>query len=490
MNTASLHGWMQHFAKARILCVGDVMLDKFVYGTVERISPESPVPIFAYHHEETMLGGAGNVVRNVASLGGQAGFISMVGADAIGHQLTRLVGQERGLEPYIVTESGRISTEKTRYVAASQQLLRADKEALAPIKADTADKILEIARTEIAKSRVLVLSDYGKGVLTRPLVAALINLAKTHQVPVLVDPKQRDFSYYQGASVISPNLKELLEAAGLDKHAADTQTITQAAAQLCKTHAIGHLLVTRGKDGMMLCNADGLVHQVAASAHEVFDVSGAGDTSLATLALTMAAGAQMVDAMQLANIAAGIAVTKLGTAAVHADELARALHDAGSRFSDRKIMAPTHAAEVVSKWRAEGKQVGFTNGCFDIMHAGHVSLLHDAKSRCDKLVIGLNTDASVRRLKGDARPVNQEDDRAQLLASLSMVDMVVLFDDDTPLQLIETLKPAVLMKGADYTVSQVVGHEIVQAYGGRVELIPLKDGYSTTGIIKKAAMGS
>lgn len=489
MDISALQALPQQFKDVRILCIGDVMLDTFIYGTVDRISPESPVPIFAYSHGETMLGGAGNVVRNIASLGGASGFISVIGNDATGHTLTKLVGEEAALEPYLVTESGRISTEKTRYVASSQQLLRADRETTKAITAATAEQILEIARVEIPRHQVLVLSDYGKGVLTRELVAALMGLAASHKIPVLVDPKQRDFGYYTGAHIISPNAKELLQAAGLDS-SATADDIANAAAELCTKNNIAYVLVTRGKDGMLLCSKKGEVARVPASAHEVFDVSGAGDTALAALALSIGAGARVEDAMAFANVAAGIAVTKLGTAVVHADEVTLALTHNHPTAAMRKVMSAAHARELVAKWRAEGKEVGFTNGCFDIMHAGHVTVLADAKSRCDKLIVALNTDASVKRLKGESRPVNREEDRAHLLASLSAVDLVVLFDEETPLELIRTLKPDVLMKGADYTREQVVGYDVVEAYGGRVELLPLKDGYSTTNIIKKMASGS
>lgn len=480
---------LERFSGVRVLCVGDMMLDRFVYGAVERISPESPVPIFAYGHEVSMLGGAGNVVRNVASLGGNSSLIAVIGNDVVGHTLTRLVGEEIGLLPYLITQSERLSTEKTRYIASSQQLLRADRETTAAISAATAARIVEVARTEMAHHQVLVLSDYGKGVLTRDLVASLIGLAKEQGVPVLVDPKQRDFGYYHGATIISPNAKEFMQAAGLDGHACEAD-IVHAAGALCAQHSIEHILITRGKDGMLLCNKNGMAAQVNAASHEVFDVSGAGDTALAALALGVASGASVSQAMALANEAAGIAVTKLGTAVVFADEVALALRQQDYPSAAlRKIMQVNHARDQVAKWRAQGQRVGFTNGCFDIMHAGHATVLADAASRCDKLIVAVNTDASVKRLKGESRPVNHEEDRAHLLASLQAVDMVVLFNDDTPLELIRTLRPDVLMKGADYTREQVVGFDVVESYGGHVELLPLKQGYSTTGIIQKMASG-
>ncbi len=486
-NNAALSATVKAFRGTRVLVIGDLMLDRFVYGSVERISPEAPVPIFTYGHEVSMLGGAGNVVRNLASLGGSSCFISVIGADATGHALTRLTGEEVGVEPYLITQSARVSTEKTRYIAASQQLLRSDRETIQAVDAATEQRIVQLAEEELPRVQVLVLSDYGKGVITRSLVSRLMVVAARVGVPVLVDPKQRDFGYYAGASVVSPNAKEFLEAAGLDARATEAQ-ITEAAARLCAQHRLGHLLITRGKAGMLLCSASGEVARTSATARDVYDVSGAGDTALAACALALASGASAPEAMVLANHAAGIAVTKLGTAAVFADELSMALSEHAFQHSAlRKIMMLSHAREQVAAWRAEGLSVGFTNGCFDIMHAGHATVLADAKSRCDRLVVGVNSDASVRRLKGASRPVNFEQDRAHLLACLQAVDVVVLFDDDTPLTLIDALRPDVLMKGADYTREQVVGFDLVESYGGRVELLPLKAGYSTTGIIEKLA---
>ncbi len=294
---------------------------------------------------------------------------------------------------------------------------------------------------------------------------------------------------YAGATVLSPNLRELAAVYGLEGFADDSAIIAAAKAQ-CLAHHFEYILVTRGDQGMTLVNAQGLVMHVPAQAVEVFDVSGAGDTVIATLAASFAAGASMRQAAELANLAAGVVVGRLGTATVYRTDITSALYQHRAVALQQKILPLQHAYALVDRWRREGKTVGFTNGCFDIMHAGHISLLTDAAQRCDRLVVGLNTDASVRRLKGATRPVNEEQDRAHVLAAMEAIDAVVLFDDDTPLELIKALKPDILMKGADYTREQVVGHDIVEATGGRVELIPLKDGYSTTGIIKKLAGGN
>ncbi len=470
--------------EVRVLVVGDVMLDRFIYGHVERISPEAPIPIFTADREERMLGGAGNVVRNLLSLGAHASFCAVVGDDAVANQLTQLVGQEKNLVPYLVTESGRLSTKKTRYVAASQQLLRSDSETRADIKPETAKKILDLVLPEIASHHAVILSDYGKGMLTEHVCRAIITEAGAKNIPVFVDPKQRDVSRYAGATVLSPNAKELAIISGVDGFA-DNATLITAGQSALKHHHFHYILATRGEKGMTLIDAEGLVAHVDATAQQVFDVSGAGDTVIATLAATYAAGAPMATATELANLAGGIVVGRLGTAVVHASDLTAALYTHRTQALQQKILPRETALATVTNWKREGKTIGFTNGCFDIMHAGHIQSLTDAKSRCDKLVVAINTDASVRALKGPSRPVNSEMDRAQVLAALGCVDAVVLFGEDTPLALLELLKPDVLMKGADYTKEQVVGWQLVESYGGRIELLPLKDGYSTTGIINK-----
>ena len=473
-------------ADANILCIGDIMLDRFMYGVVDRISPEAPIPVFTQQREERMLGGAGNVVRNILSLGAKASLAAVIGDDSVGNQLTGLVGSEERLMPSLITERGRLSTKKTRYVAASQQLLRSDFETRAPLRDETASKILEMVMPELAEHDAVILSDYGKGMLTPAICRTVIDAARAAGVPVFVDPKQRDVSVYAGATVLSPNLKELALAAAVDGFA-DDAAIISAAQKLIKAHQFQYLLVTRGDQGMTLVDAEGLIAHLPAMAQQVFDVSGAGDTVIATLASTYAAGAPMTLAAELANLAGGIVVGRLGTAVVHRTDLTAALYTHRAVALQQKILPADTARDMCENWRRDGLTIGFTNGCFDIMHAGHISLLGDAKKRCDKLIVALNTDASVRALKGPTRPVNREMDRAQILAALGMVDAVVLFDDDTPLALIDLLRPDILMKGADYTREQVVGYELVESYGGRVELLPLKDGYSTTAIIKKAA---
>ncbi len=481
---AELTRTLDRLQEVRVAVVGDVMLDRFIYGRVERISPEAPIPIFTAEREECMLGGAGNVVRNLLSLGASASFAAVVGDDAVATQLTQLVGIEEQLVPTLITARGRTSTKKTRYVAGGQQLLRSDRETKTPIDTLSEQKLLDSITGDLATHDALILSDYGKGVLTEPVCKALIAAATDAGVPVFVDPKTRDVARYAGATLLSPNLRELALIAGVEGFASEAE-ITAAAQALCRQHRFQYVLVTRGERGMTLCDAEGRIRHVEATAAEVFDVSGAGDTVIATLAAAHAAGCPMPLAMELANLAAGIVVGRLGTAVIHQSDLTAALYTHRAAALQQKILPRETARAAVTNWRREGLLVGFTNGCFDILHSGHIQSLADAKARCDRLVVALNTDASVKALKGEGRPVNSEMDRAQVLAALACIDAVVLFDDETPLPLLELLRPDVLMKGADYAKEQVVGWELVESYGGRVELLPLKQGYSTTGIIEK-----
>jgi D-beta-D-heptose 7-phosphate kinase/D-beta-D-heptose 1-phosphate adenosyltransferase len=467
----------------RVLVIGDVMFDRFIYGAVDRISPEAPIPVFNFEREAKMLGGAGNVVRNLLALGAQATFLSVIGDDVIGKQLLSLVGEESHLVPYLITEKGRTSSEKTRYVASGQQLLRADNESRAAITEASAAQLSSLIEAEIPGHHAVILSDYAKGVLTPALIRTAIDTAKKHNVPVFVDPKRRDMRAYAGATVISPNAKEFLFATAQDQW--DDAAIAEQARALLKDVEAKALLITRGAQGMALVDNSGARTDIAAAAQEVFDVSGAGDTAIAALALSVACGMSLADAARTANLAAGIVVGRLGTAVVHQSDLSTALYAEHSVAMQHKILPLPLLRDKVANWRREGLTIGFTNGCFDILHAGHVTLLNDAAQHCDRLVVAINSDASVKRLKGPTRPVNNEMDRALLIAALSTVDAVAIFEEDTPLPLIEALKPDVLMKGADYTMETVIGAPLVKTYGGRVVLLPLKTGYSTTGTIAK-----
>ncbi|CDK99062.1 fused heptose 7-phosphate kinase; heptose 1-phosphate adenyltransferase [Magnetospirillum gryphiswaldense MSR-1 v2] len=466
-----------------VLCVGDAMLDRFIYGAVERISPEAPIPVLRIEREAAMLGGAGNVVRNLVALGAVPTFVAVVGDDDAGREVGRLLGDHAGIDPCLVVESQRQTTIKTRFFASAQQLLRADRETSQALAATSVRQVLDRAGTLIGRSGAVVLSDYGKGVLSVPVPAELIKVAKECGVPVVVDPKGTDYSRYRGATVLTPNRKELFEATGMN--VADDAGIVAACRHLITSCGVGAVLATRSQDGMTLVTDDGQVHHLPAQAREVFDVSGAGDTVVATLAAVLAAGGSLLDGARLANVAAGIVVAKVGTAVAYADEVVAALHHDDLCLGETKVLGWEGARDQVEIWRRKGESVGFTNGCFDLLHPGHISLLTQARAACDRLVVGLNSDASVARLKGPTRPVQSEAARATVLASLSMVDMVVIFGEDTPLELIRHLRPDVLVKGADYTVATVVGADDVIGWGGRVVLANLVEGQSTTNTIKK-----
>ncbi len=483
-DASALAAVLDRLAGARVVVVGDAMLDRFVYGEVERISPEAPIPVLRETRETAMAGGAGNVARNVAALGAVVDFVSLIGDDAAGQELRTMLVAEPGVTPLLEVLGGHFTTVKTRYIAGHQQMLRADRERPFGVPQALQTQIADGAQGLIGKAGALVLSDYGKGVLAPDGAANLIAFARKAGVPVVVDPKGADFTRYRGATVVTPNRKELQAASGLatDSDAA----IIAAARKIIEDCGIDYVLATRSADGMSLIGADD-VHHLSAEAREVFDVSGAGDTVVAAVAAGLAAGVSLIDAARLANVAAGIVVGKVGTAVARRGEIADALHAGDLLRGERKIADLDAALDQAARWRRQGLRVGFTNGCFDLLHPGHVSLLEQARGACDRLIIGLNSDASVKRLKGPARPVQSEAARAVMLGSLASVDLVVIFGEDTPIRLIETLKPDVLVKGADYALKDVVGGAFVQSYGGKVVLAELVPGQSTTATISRMA---
>jgi D-beta-D-heptose 7-phosphate kinase/D-beta-D-heptose 1-phosphate adenosyltransferase len=480
-----LTGVIGRLAEVSVLCIGDVMLDRYVYGSVDRISPEAPIPILRIEREAAMLGGAGNVVRNLVALGARAAFVSVVGNDSAGREISELITGIAGVEPYFTVERGRETTIKTRYVAAGQQLLRADRETVAAVASSVGEDLRRLAVNAIDDARVVVVSDYGKGVVTPELTSALIKAGRGAHKPIIVDPKGRDFSRYRGATVMTPNRLELAAATAM---AVGTDAeIIAAARRLITQCMLDWVLVTRGADGMTLVDREGAAIHLPTEAREVFDVSGAGDTVVAMLAASIGAGASVEDAARLANTAASIVVGKVGTAVASAAEIVAALHAQEFLSGEAKVMSHADAITRIAEWRHEGLKIGFTNGVFDLLHPGHLSLVTQAKAACDRLVVGLNSDASVTRLKGPTRPIQNEASRAAVLASLAAIDLVVIFIDDTPIRLIEDIRPDVLVKGADYTRAQVVGAEVVEKYGGRVLLADLVPGQSTSRTIAKLA---
>ncbi len=479
---SALAAEVEAFSGVRVLCVGDVMLDRFAYGEVERISPEAPIPVFRHRHEATMAGGAGNVLRNLSTLGVAARIVAVIGDDDAGAELRALIEAEPGAQAELFAAKGRETTIKTRYIAGSQQLLRADRETTTDIEPAIAEKIVAAVAAALAETDAIVLSDYGKGVLTPEVTARIIEAARQAGKPVVVDPKGPDMSHYRGASVVTPNRRELAEASGLA--VSDDAEIIIAAEKLIAGCGFEAVLVTRAKDGMTLVTAAGAEH-LEAMKREVFDVSGAGDTVVATLAAAIGAGVALADAAAIANAAAGVVVGKVGTAVVEKSELIDALHGRDRSSAGSKLASFEAALERIARWRRKGLRIGFTNGCFDILHPGHVSLFDQARGACDRLVVGLNSDASVARLKGAGRPLQAEAARAAVLGSVASIDLVVVFADDTPMKLIEAIRPDVLVKGGDYTIEEVVGAEFVQSYGAKVLLAEIAPGHGTTQTIAR-----
>lgn len=475
-----------HLAGNAVMVVGDVMLDHFFYGSVDRISPEAPIPVLRRTRHDTMLGGAGNVARNISSLGGICVLVGATGQDANAQRLQQCLEADAGIRPHLVALAGWPTTVKTRFVAEGQrqQLLRVDDEA--PLLPDEAFRgsLMERVREVLDGVGAVILSDYGKGLLHAEINAAVAAAARERGLPVIVDPKGKDYSCYRGATIVTPNRKEIEEAT--DMRAGTDDEVIWAARKLIADHGFQFVLVTRSSQGMSLVSGRDAMH-LPTHAQEVFDVSGAGDTVVGALALALASGVDLHHAVRIANCAAGVVVAKAGTAVAYPHEVKAALSPVG-RSNAQKVMSPSQAALRVKEWREAGLEVGFANGCFDLLHAGHVRILEFARSQCDRLVVGLNSDASVRRLKGPSRPVQSQDVRSIVLSSLADVDLVVVFDEETPLSLIEKLEPEVLIKGADYTEDAVVGGDFVLKRGGRIRLCPLVEGQSTTSTIRKMGL--
>ena len=488
MSDAILLDILASFQRARVLVLGDVMLDRFVYGSVERTSPEAPVPVMALERTADMPGGAANVARNAVALGAQVVLIGVVGADEPARELREHLGRAARLQIHLIVDGARPTTTKTRYVADRQQILRTDVELAAPLAAPVAETLLAQFDAALADADVVILSDYGKGALSDAVTARAIAAATAAGKRVLVDPKSRSFAKYRGATVLTPNKHELQSASG---HECSTDAQVVAAARDILARGICSIVVaTRGKEGMSIVPSDGEALHIRTVASEVYDVTGAGDTAMAAMAVALASGAAIVQAARLANIAAGIVVGKYGTATASPDEILARL--GGTEESDAAESSYTleRAQLLVTRWHRLGLRVAFTNGCFDMLHPGHVSLLNEAKRAADRLVVGLNSDRSVRRLKGASRPVQSAGARALVLSSLKAVDAVVIFEDDTPLGLITALEPDVLVKGADYTVQTVVGAEEVLRRGGKVVLAELLPAHSTSETIRRITASS
>ena len=471
-----------------VLCIGDLMLDDFVYGDVSRISPEAPAPVIRVSREDVIVGGAGNVARNIASLGAKCLFVGVIGDDVAGTILREELNRSgRAIKSHLLVDRSRPTTRKLRFVSEhhSTHLLRADWELTQLLDAKTEVALIKRALALLPKASAVVLSDYAKGVLTPKVIRTVIDRAKKLGKPVIVDPKGGDFSIYRGATVITPNRKELAEAT---HRRVDTgNDIAAAAKTLAGTVGCKAVLVTLSEEGMLLyTRATGAVH-VPAFSVRVRDVSGAGDTVAAVLAVMLSLDADYESAMRAANAAAAVVVGKSGTATVSTAELRARILPSASLAAETKIVFDWRELGArLDQWRAQDLRIGFTNGVFDLLHPGHIKVLAQSRGACDRLVVGLNSDASVKRLNGKDRPIQNERARAEVLAGLEAVDLVVVFEQDTPLELIREVKPSVLVKGGDYKPDQVVGREVVKAQGGEVVVVDLVPGFSTTRIVEKS----
>jgi len=462
-------------ARPAILVVGDLMIDHYLWGKCERISPEAPVQVVEVTHEESLMGGAGNVVNNLLALGARVGVSAVIGEDENGAFIRRRL-KEKGVDTEgLITEAGRKTTKKSRVIALHQQIVRVDKENREDISAVSQEAILEKIRADIDRYDAVLLSDYAKGVLTASLTHEIIAIAHEKGKPILVDPKGTDYSKYRGATLITPNKKEASQATGIPLDS--DERLHEAGMRLKRELALEFAIITLSEDGMAIFAEE--MTKIPTVAKEVYDVTGAGDTVLASLGFALCSGKNIFEAAQFANSAAAVAVSKVGSATVTLAEIAAYEQSLTCQKSSAKIKT---AEEVRTLMQNSSRKVVFTNGCFDILHAGHVKYLEEAKSFGDILVLGLNSDASVRRLKGETRPVNSWEDRATVLAALESVDFVVGFEEDTPYELIKTIQPDILVKGGDYEGKEVVGSDIAK----ETRLVAFVEGKSTTRIIEKA----
>lgn len=471
----------------KILVAGDIMLDTYCFGNVKRISPEAPVPVL--HQKESAIrhvaGGAANVAVNLVAAGTEVDLFSVIGNDQNGEILINCLKKNDIGVKYITCDSERVTTSKLRYIGQNnQQLFRVDSEICEEVCIESVAEQLILLEQSIDDYELFLLSDYMKGFLSEEITQELIRLAKKAGIQVLVDVKDTHYTKYRDATLIKPNRKELGRLTGLN--VITEEQIVTASVWLCKELKSQFVLTTLGADGMILTDANGLVKKVSSIAKEVYDVTGAGDTSIAYLAAELAKGKDIIDAMEIANYAAGIKVSKMGTSIVYPDEVENALklHD-GSLRHKQLNMYQKDGLKAISEAHQFGRKIVFTNGCFDILHSGHIVYLQHAKEMGDLLVIGVNSDASIKRLKGEDRPVNSLADRLMLLSAISVVDYVIPFEEDTPQKLIEAVIPDVLVKGGDYTLDGIVGADFVKARGGVVTTIPFVEGKSTTNIISK-----
>ncbi len=463
--------------KPNILVIGDLMIDHYLWGSCDRISPEAPVQVVNVKKENSVLGGAGNVINNLVSLGSSVEVISVIGDDSVANELKTLLSNIGVSFDNLVVEKGRKTSKKSRLMASNQQVLRYDSESVDEISKNSANKILEILEKNIKNYSAIILSDYKKGVLTTTLTQDIIKLANRYKIKVLADPKGKDFSKYKGAYTLTPNKKEAMEATNIDIK--DEKSLVEALKSLKQNCNLEVSLITLSEQGIAIFDDELFTSPTAA--REVFDVTGAGDTVIASITFALSCGVDIKKALYFANLAAGVVVGKIGSATASLDEIYEYESQLNKSSSSSHIKTFDEIEKLAKKLHSQGKKIVFTNGCFDILHVGHVKYLEEAKSYGDVLILGLNADSSVRKLKGSSRPINSQDDRAYILASLESVDYVVIFEEETPYELIKLIKPHVLVKGGDYEGKEVVGQDIAD----ELKLVQFVDGKSTTNTIKR-----
>ena len=464
---------------APILVAGDVMVDEYILGEVERISPESPVPVLVARDRLRRLGGAGNVVRNLVSLGGRVALFATVGRDEAGDWFKQHCEGMAVDAFWLKDDLSRPTTIKTRVVARNQQIVRIDEEHVRDIDPEIENAVMEDVKNVMPQVKAIIISDYGKGFLTSDLLDALLSSARAHGLPVFVDPKGMDYARYRGATYITPNVREASLASGIEIR--DRESLTKAGKALLAQAGAEGIVITRGRDGITLVTRD-LDEDFPVKPVEIVDVTGAGDTVVSTLALAVASGLSIEDAIGLANLSASLVVSRFGAASVTLDQMVESLREThqGSKHLSKEDIAST-----LRNHRIQGHRIVFTNGCFDLFHVGHLEILRKSRSLGDVLVVGVNSDKSVARLKGPGRPILSESERIELISALNFVDYVVQFEEDTPLELIKVVQPDVLVKGEDWKGKEVVGGDLVKARGGKVALVRHISGVSTSDIIRR-----
>jgi len=463
--------------KMHIAVIGDLMIDHYIWGSCERISPEAPVQVVNVSREESVLGGAGNVMTNLISLGSDVSIYSVIGHDQNAKEMHRLLAETSLKKVTLIQEESRRTTQKSRIIAANQQVIRYDDETKKEISLSSEESLLKIFKQELSSYDIILLSDYGKGVLTSQLVQKIISWAKESNLPVLVDPKGQDYSKYRGATLLTPNKKEAILATNIP--ITSKESLRLAIEKLQKDLNLKYSIITLSEEGIAVF--DEKLNVIPTVAREVFDVTGAGDTVLASLAVALSSGFDIVEACEFANKAAAVVVAKVGSATVTLNEIEEYEHSLNQGKSESKIKNFEAIERIAKRLKEQGRTIVFTNGCFDILHRGHATYLQKAKELGEILILGINSDESIRRLKGEDRPINSLEDRAFLIGALESIDFVVPFTEETPYKLIESIQPNILVKGADYKGKEVIGSDIAD----EVVLIDFVKGKSTTNLIKK-----